>query len=506
MKRLKRITAAVSALALCAILAPVAYAYGNNGSSGSLQITPSSDGVRAAYDAYRIADSAGLPLDDQMNWPGLSGVSLDGRAPYPSYIPDAETAASDGRALVERVSADLLSDDAGVLAQALAGFLVKNARPAAHIVAGAGAVSVDDGWYLLVSPGRRPLFAWVEGAAVELGDKSDTPVLCMQVDTGSGWADHAVAGSGRVIDCRIDVSVPSSIEAGAVYPLCVRNTWDERLSIDKASISVSLLYQGTAGRSNDTSIATAVAGDVTASVDIGVDDNSLQVHVDDLRKLHAAPGNVLRISYRMNLKPDEPIDSKGISNGAYAEFSSWKGEDKTPSDEARVYAMRVRVKKADESGAPLAGAVIALRNDKGWLTVDGSFGDKNKRLEVVTGGDGAALFNPLLADGTYEVVEVVAPKGYLPLVDGASFELEAEPTQGSLRMSARATSPLRVASVDARKSVVSFELVNKKEDDSGLLGGFIPQTGDTPWLIGCVILAFTGVIAVLGGTARNRSH
>ncbi len=127
-----------------------------------------------------------MPLNDQFDWPALSGVVLDGHAAYPTYDHASPQAAKQGRALVQRVSDDVLSDDAGVLAYALSSYVADGALPSARVLAGGDCVSVENGWYLLVAPGRRPLFAWVDGAPVELGDKSDTPVAYKQVNTGSG--------------------------------------------------------------------------------------------------------------------------------------------------------------------------------------------------------------------------------------------------------------------------------------------------------------------------------
>ena len=93
MKHLKKLATVVAATVMGAAALVAAPASAHAG-AGSLHITPSMEGSAAVYDAYRIADGAGLPQDDQFDWEALSGESLDGRPAYPAYDPASPSAGS----------------------------------------------------------------------------------------------------------------------------------------------------------------------------------------------------------------------------------------------------------------------------------------------------------------------------------------------------------------------------------------------------------------------------
>lgn len=435
-----------------------------------------------------------MPLNDQFDWPALSGVVLDGHAAYPTYDPASPQAAKQGRALVQRVSDDVLSDDVGVLTYALSSYVADGALPSARVLAGGDCVSVENGWYLLVAPGRRPLFAWVDGAPVELGDKSDTPVACKQVNTGSGWADAAVAGSGRMIRWRIDVRVPQAVDAAGSYPLTIVDAWDEQLLLNRSTVRVEVLP---ASRS-------LAPGDVTDACSIDVDGTGMRISMGNVHDLGVAPDDVIRVSYTMSLADDAVARASGWAGSAFAEFSAWTGTQRTPLGAAHVYAVRIDMKKTSAPGDALAGAVCAVRNDDGWLASDGTFGPESKRAEFVSDEQGLITGIPLLSDGAYEVVELSAPHGYRALQGAAPFELNVDTTNVSLTIHARATKPLRVLAVDADAASVHFGLENTKS--AGIWDALIPQTGDRSGMFAVGALVFAGALALVMASRRSSSR
>ena len=387
----------------------------------------------------------------------------------------------------------MLSDDAGVLAYALRAYVPQGARPAARVVAGGPSVAVEDGWYLLTAAGRRPLFAWVKGAAVELGDKSDTPVVSKQVNAGAGWSDAALAGSGRVVSYRVDVSMPQAIEADRVYPLTVVDAWDAALTLAEDSLRVEVVASGN----------TAAPRDVTEFVDLQVSGQEVTLFVANVHDLGVDLGDVLRLTYTMSLDPYAQLGAAGAVNSAHAVFPSWTGQETTPRDEARVYALHIAIKKVNKAGDPLQDAVFALRTNEGWLAADGSFGAQSTRAEFTSNASGLVEGVPLLSDGSYELVELQAPKGYRKLdADGVPFELSAATADGRLAYNARATKPLRVVDVDAASVTAHLELVNEKA--GGLLDSLIPQTGDSAWVLGAAAVAAAGCAVLLMGMRRTR--
>lgn len=487
MKCLKGAVAVCVASLFCAIMLPTVTAHAQT--TGSLQVTPGPSGASIVYDAYRVADEAALPCDNQFRWSDLSGKELDGRPAYPTYDPAAGDAARDGRELVERVSRDVSTDDAGVLAQKLVSFLAEDASPDARVTAGAGPVFVRDGWYLLRASGRRPLFAWVDGAPVTLGDKSDAPVLGKQVSCGSGWSDGVVAGQKDSLSYRVDTSVPLSVDAGGSYPVTIVDTWDERLLLNAESVRVTLMHAGSADESQV----------ITDQAEISIERETLSVSGDFLA-WGAKPGDVVRLSYEMSFDPHARLDGKGAANTAFATYRSWLGDSKTPVDETRVYGMQLELKKVDKGGKPLAGAVLALRNADGWLDANGAFGEEGRRIELVSDADGMVEIPAMLSSGPYEVVELQAPAGFRKEEKPIKLELAAECAKGALTLRARASSPLRVADVDADRASVTCELVNERASQTTL--GFVPQTGETLWLTAVVVMAAAGCLVIRRGFKR----
>lgn len=134
------------------------------------------------------------------------------------------------------------------------------------------------------------------------------------------------------------------------------------------------------------------------------------------------------------------------------------------------------------------------------MLADGSFGAESARLELASGEDGAFPVLPVLSDGSYEVVELSAPKGYRA-ADHAVFQLGVHAGEGDLTLDAWASKPLRVAGVDAESATASLELVNEKAASGW--PGFIPQTGDTAWWLAAATLVVAGAAVLVAGARRK---
>ena len=209
---------------------------------GALQVE-SSSGSGATYRAVRIATEDALPINEALAWEDVAGQQVGDRPAFPAYNPDSPNAPEQGRALAQAVSDELTHDDDGTLATWLAGFVLTGA-PAVEVTADAGAVPVQDGWWLLTAAGRRPLLAWVDGAPVTLGDKMDTPSLTKEVrDNVTGvWGESGTYGSGQSLDYRLSMTVPLSIDSYETYWVELHDTWDEHLTLDEKSVRLSLEY------------------------------------------------------------------------------------------------------------------------------------------------------------------------------------------------------------------------------------------------------------------------
>lgn len=470
---------------------------------GSLQVT-STNGSTAEYHAVRIADEQALPVNEAFNWEALSGTQAPGLKPFPTYDAGAADAPAKGRALVERVSAELEHDGAGALAQWLTPYVRKDA-PSFNVVTGGVPVPVDNGWYLLSSQGRRTLFAWVDGAPVTLGDKSDTPTLDKQVHNGDGWGDSAIGGSDAPFEYRVDVTIPTSYEAFECYELTIRDTHDAALALDGSSVRVELLRASASKPQDFKPVA-----DLTGSMTLRVDGNAFSIAVGDLKKHGARPGDVVRATYRMSIDPQSVPGADGLRNDAVATFPSANGEGSTPSDATHVYGIKAYIHKVNSKGSALEGARFGVCNAAGaWLGKDGRFGSQDARAEFASNAQGMVEGIPVLAPGEYKLVELAAPKGYkLPANPQASFTVSAQTNGDGIMLSVTAGAGATVEDINGDDASFALQVVNTADGSTpgtGGTGGFMPQTGDIPWMIAAGTLVGAGVLLIAVGTRRRRS-
>ena len=484
---------AALAAALVVSLAP-ALAGAKNLTGGGLSVTSADGASGAVYRAVRIADADALPIDEVFAWESLSGLQLDSHEPLPTYDPDAPDAAAQGRALVEAVSDRVADDGDGSFAALLAGRLADEATaPGVSVAADRGTVAVEDGWWLLVAEGRRPLLAWVDGALVELGDKADTPTLVKEVkDNVTGtWSDSGTYGSGQALEYRLTVTLPLSMESYDPYWIELHDTWDARLSLDEGSVRVALVAQSGGEK------------DLTAVTRVSVDGTSLTARIDDLRSTPAAPGDALVLTYTMYPDAQSAPGSAGLVNEAWANFPSWDGDGETPHDRNRVYSFRASVAKSSPSGAPLAGAVFAVRDASGaWLAADGTFGAEGDRATFTTGEDGLTSSIALLAPGSYVLVELEAPDGYLlPEDPEAPFTIDATHGFDHVDLKVEASGAAEVKDVAADGGSFTLSVV----DEPKTPGGSTPRTGD--WTGACAVLVtLLGAGLVMIGLATRRRN
>ncbi|MGT2754956.1 SpaH/EbpB family LPXTG-anchored major pilin [Streptococcus ovis] len=164
-------------------------------------------------------------------------------------------------------------------------------------------------------------------------------------------------------------------------------------------------------------------------------------------------------------------------------------DPKDPGKTAKVYDGEINIKKVDgqNENITLEGAVFVLQNDKKeYYTYDANKqettwgNDLTKATKVTTGTNGTAKFSGI-AEGTYHLVEIEAPKGY-NLLD-APTDVTLELKEG--------------AAADADTLLATPKVANNK-------GAELPSTGSTGtklfYTVGAVLLVSAGVALV----ARRR--
>ena len=496
--------AVVCLVVACCALAPKP-SFASPRSGGSIEVVTST-GARVAYDAVRIADADGAPLDTAFDWEALAANPLLGESPFPAYDADGAAAHEQGKKLVNAVNDRVATDADGTFAQHMAAFVTDAGWEGATVIkTGAGPVSVADGWWLLAAEGRRPLLVWVDGNASVVGDKTDTPTCTKEVlDNETGlWGSSGTIGAGEVAHYRLRLTLPESMSGHTSYRVTLHDVWDAGLLLQEDSLSVHLL----SGADED---------DITAAAEVAVGASSFDVTISDVKALGARPGDVIEVRFSMSLDPAVEVGAEGLTNTAWSTYPSPDDEEEeTPPDDTKVYTVRVRVHKTNTSDASLAGADFAVRNEAGdWLTADGTFGAEADRVEMVTDASGMATLPAPLAPGTYELVEVRAPEGYvLPQNPVITFTISADHTVEQLDFTVEIEGDATVEEISGEDASFVVQVVNTTqpphddddEDDGGPVESEgqdddLPGTGDVAGVVliaaGAIVLVGMGLVAL----------
>ncbi len=427
------------------------------------------------------------------------------------------------RAVVEKTSEALTKDQDGTAAQKVAAYLTPEATTNPDTIVESSTEDADptpvaDGWYLLTAPGRRPLVAWVAGEAVTLQDKADVPIITKEVATGlsppdSAWSNATTYGAGEPLAFRLTYTVPQSFAGYTTYKTVIHDSWESvanAFQLVDGSIAVELIHtDGT--QATTTSLADAAT--ITTSA------TGLTVAFENLSATAAQAADQIQVTYRLAPSTTENAGAKGLLNSAWATFPRFDGEGKTTEVTTRVYTFSVVVRKSSATTAqPLAGARFALQNAAGsWLAEDGTFGEGSSRTTFTTNAQGQAQIAASLNAGTYTLVELEAPSGYvLPANPETSLTITAAPELDGIQMGATAEGQATLAAIDFSATTVTLDVTNEQkpeepsekpeepgeEPNNPTVWQRLSQTGDYllnhPLLMGlCVAGAAAIVLAVV---------
>lgn len=392
------------------------------------------------------------------------------------------------------------ADGDGSLALELAGYITQYGYDTAvTVTSGGDSVPVADGWYLVTAQGRRPLFAWVDGAPVSLSDKADTPTLDKEVEGADGtWGDAATGGAGQDLSYRITVTVPDSYTYHSEYRLTINDTWDEGLLFVEGSLGAELVRAQGGERV-----------DITGALELQVQASSFTATFGDLRQTPAQPGDKVVLTYRMSFDPSVLPGSDGFVNRAWATYPSHDGEGQTPPDRTRSYTFKIYVHKLNAADEPLEGAVFAVRDSTGaWLKADGTFGSEQDRATFTSGVDGTVNNIPVLAPGDYTLIELEAPDGYItPPKPSAPFTIVAALDGEELDLTVEASGNASVAEVSAADASATLEVVNEPVTTPPP-GGSLTQTWDAmgPLMQVATVMAALGVLALVAWAVLRRQQ
>ena len=215
----------------------------------------------------------------------------------------------------------------------------------------------------------------------------------------SGWQDSADYDIGDYIPFRLQGTVSKDIASYKTYYYAFHDVEEKGLTFDPSTVEVFV-----GDEVNGTKITTGYT-----VVTSPADGCTFEIVFDDLKKVSGvAADSIITVTYKSRLNENAVLGAHGNVNTAKLEYSNnpyGDGKGETPWDNVIVFTYKVVVNKVDQAGQPLEGAVFTLtkKTKNGpdvvkTMTIDGS----NKSLFTLSGLD----------DGEYTLTETVTPAHY----------------------------------------------------------------------------------------------
>lgn len=220
----------------------------------------------------------------------------------------------------------------------------------------------------------------------------------------SDWQDSADYDIGDDIPFRLQGTVPADYDSYSKYYYAFHDKEEKGLTFDPSTVKVYL------GDENgkiipDTDYKVLTKKDGTTSDN----DCTFEIVFDDLKKVTGVTANsIITVTYKSQLNENAVLGAHGNVNKAKLEYSNnprGDGKGETPWDNVIVFTYKVVVNKVDQDNHPLEGAEFTLTKKIAGgtevvktMTIDGS----DKSLFTLSGLD----------DGEYTLTETVTPANY----------------------------------------------------------------------------------------------
>ncbi len=437
MKNIKRFASVVMVLMMMLSMMIPAMA-------ASITITPpTTDGTETGitYTAYKIFDAT---LSGETN----VAYTIESTSPYYQTVADSgyftlTLSAGSTTTYVVTANATYTADVANTFADTLKN--VTGVAPAGSVTGlkdGKYTISgLEDGYYLVTSSVGTDLILDTIGD-ITVATKNEYPSQDKKVE---GKDNYTTADMGEILTFTIAVTIPED----AVGEIVVHDTMT---GLEYKSMTVVEGIDAETLNDDDCSVEFTLSADYVAE----------------------NKGTTITITYTAKLTAD------------VAENVSWIVDETFTSkeDKVNVYSTDIVINKVIKGETiPLADAKFVLKNSEGkFYQKDDSnnvdwVDDQDEATVVTTGEDGVAKFENI-ADGTYSLVETVAPAGYNLLTEPVSVTVTA------------VTNTVKDETTGETTTTV-VDIIAKVENSSGTE---LPSTGG----IGTTIFYCTGAILALG--------
>lgn len=418
-KAMKKLMAALLAVAMVCAMAIPAFAAGSSSTSTApvttlYTITAPANGH--TYEIYQIFtgdyDPSNKTMLTNIKW-GANGTGTTGEAVDQAVLDDlskVSPSASDNAKLkvIEKY--------------------VTLTTPVKTLVNG-GSVEVVGGYYLIKDKdgslsGSEPYTTYLVSVVghVTINPKSnDVPEFKKKLkdtndSTGdvSDWQDSADYDIGDYIPFRLQGTVPEDYDSYSKYYYAFHDKEEAGLTFDSSSVKVFVGDEVT-GTKIDASNYTVVTNPA--------DGCTFEIVFDDLKKVtDVTADSTITVTYKSRLNENAVLGKQGNVNTAKLEYSNnprGSGTGTTPWDNVIVFTYKVVVNKVDQNHDPLVGAQFTLTKK----TKNGT--DVVKTMDVNTTLTQFTLSG--LDDGEYTLTETVTPAHY-NTISPITFTVNADHT------------------------------------------------------------------------------
>ena len=422
-KAMKKLMAALLAVAMVCAMAIPAFAAGSSSTSTApvtTLYTIAAPHNGHTYEIYQIFtgdyDALQPSMLTNIKW-GKNGTGTAGEA--------VEQTVLDALSKVASYTSD--SDKLDVIDK-----YVTLTNPVETITNG-GSVEVVGGYYLIKdkdgtvpsSAAYTPYIVSVVGHVTIEPKSNEVPKFTKKLkDTNdttgviTGWQDSADYDIGDKIPFRLQGTVSKDFDSYKTYYYAFHDVEEKGLTFDPDSVEVHLGDEnGTIIPDTDYKVFTKKAGTTSDT------DCTFEIVFDDLKKVTGVTAkSIITVTYESTLNTDAVLGAHGNVNTAQLEYSNnprGYGTGTTPWDNVIVFTYKVVVNKIDQAGQSLVGAQFTLTKK----TKNGT--DVVKTMDVNTTLTQFTLSG--LDDGDYTLTETVTPAHY-NTISPITFTVNADHT------------------------------------------------------------------------------
>ena len=315
------------------------------------------------------------------------------------------------------------------------------------------AKGLTDGYYLITSSlGTNLILATSD---ITIKEKNVYPTIDKFVDDGKSLADHNI---GDMVPYTLKVTVPQNVVTDDDHQIVIDDTMDSVLKFNE-----------------DVSAVEGHNTTFTAFVTTKVDDHHFKITLNDLA---AAKGKTITFTYTAELLKVAGANTP-YANEATLSYSNYV----TPKKIANVKTFAFELKKVNEDGNELGGAMFELRTNETdsdsaiMFVADATKENYVKADSAATTGSKTIEAGNVnirgIKSGTYYLVETTAPQGYNVLDHAVEVKINDEG---------------KILDKDNKPLASNIVVVENKK------GLMLPSTGG----MGTVAFAVVGLIVMAG--------